>query len=87
MQNRYTGDIGDFGKLGLLRQISEAEFSIGVNWYLTPDESHNGEAKFYPEILDFSDTEKAERQICRWEWHSRAKQLLQGCDIVFADRG
>lgn len=45
MQNRYTGDIGDFGKLGLLRQISEAEFSIGVNWYLTPDESHNGDGR------------------------------------------
>lgn len=129
MQNRYTGDIGDFGKLGLLRRISEAGFSIGVNWYLTPDESHNGDgrhigylrneafrvcdeqlwqalgkivdsekrqvwalecddclkAKFYSEILDFSNTEKAERQICRWEWHSRAKQLLQGCEIVFVD--
>ena len=40
MQNRYTGDIGDFGKLGLLRQLS-AQLSIGVNWYLVPDESHN----------------------------------------------
>ena len=129
MQNRYTGDIGDFGKLGLLRQISEAEFSIGVNWYLTPDESHNGDgrhigylrneafracdeqlwkalgkivdsgkrqvrelecddclkAKFYSEILDFSNIETAERKSLRWEWHSRAKQLLQGCDIVFVD--
>lgn len=129
MQNRYTGDIGDFGKLGLLRQLSKSGFSIGVNWYLTPDESHNGDgrhigylrneafrvcdeqlwrmlgkivdsgkrqvrelecndclkAKFYSEILDFSNTEKAERQICRWEWHGRAKQLLQGCDIVFTD--
>ena len=129
MQNRYTGDIGDFGKLGLLRRICKADFSIGVNWYLTPDESHNGDgrhigylrneafrvcdeqlwqalgkivdsgkrqvreleyddclkAKFYSEILDFSNTEKAERQICRWEWHNKAKQLLQGCDIVFVD--
>ncbi|MGN1144419.1 MAG: hypothetical protein ACI4SU_07600 [Anaerovoracaceae bacterium] len=45
MQNRYTGDIGDFGKLGLLRQLSGAGFSIGVNWYLTPDESHNGDGR------------------------------------------
>lgn len=30
MQNRYTGDIGDFGKLGLLRQLS-TRLSIGVN--------------------------------------------------------
>ena len=35
MQNRYTGDIGDFGKLGLLRQLSRTGLSIGVNWYRT----------------------------------------------------
>lgn len=45
MQNRYTGDIGDFGKLGLLRQISRMGLSIGVNWYLTPDETHNGDGR------------------------------------------
>lgn len=41
MQNRYTGDIGDFSKLGLLRALQTAGFSIGLNWYLTPDETHN----------------------------------------------
>ena len=45
MQNRYTGDIGDFGKLGLLRQLSRTGLSIGVNWYLTPDETHNGDGR------------------------------------------
>ena len=41
MQNRYTGDIGDYSKLGLLRALQSAGFSIGLNWYLTPDETHN----------------------------------------------
>ena len=45
MQNRYTGDIGDFGTLGLLRQLSRAGLSIGVNWYLVPDEAHNGDGR------------------------------------------
>ncbi|MBQ9463530.1 MAG: hypothetical protein IJU68_07760 [Bacteroidales bacterium] len=45
MQNRYTGDIGDFGKLGLLRVLSESGLTIGVNWYLTPNESHNGDGR------------------------------------------
>ena len=45
MQNRYTGDIGDFSKLGLLRALSNAGFSIGLNWYLTPNETHNEEGK------------------------------------------
>lgn len=43
MQDRYTGDIGDFGKLGLLRQLASTGLSIGVNWYHTPDETHNSD--------------------------------------------
>jgi hypothetical protein len=43
MQNRYAGDISDFGKLGLLRQLSKTGLSVGVNWYLTPDGTHNGD--------------------------------------------
>ncbi len=129
MQNRYTGDIGDFGKLGLLRQLNRSGLSIGVNWYLTPDETHNGDgrhiryltndkfracdeqlwsmlgqivdsdkrqvselehpdilrATFYSRILDFTDANKTERQILRWEWHNRAVQQLQICDIIFVD--
>ena len=129
MQNRYTGDIGDFGKLGLLRQLSRTGLSIGVNWYLTPDETHNGDgrhigylknvafracdeqlwsvlgkivdagnrqvnalehpdilqATFYSQMLDFAGANKTERQILRWEWHNRAIQQLQNCDIVFVD--
>jgi hypothetical protein len=45
MQNRYTGDIGDYSKLGLLRFLHSAGFSIGLNWYLTPDETHNGDGR------------------------------------------
>ena len=129
MQNRYTGDIGDFGKLGLLRQLSRTGLSIGVNWYLTPDETHNGDgrhisylkngafracdeqlwsalgeivdsgkrevsalehpdilqATFYSKTLDFEGADRSERQTLRWEWHSRALQQLQNCDIVFVD--
>ena len=32
MQDRYAGDIGDFGKLGLLRELSR-EYTVGINWY------------------------------------------------------
>lgn len=51
MQNRYTGDIGDFGKLGLLRTLQAQDLTIGVNWYLTPDEDHNEDGK-YTKYLD-----------------------------------
>ena len=45
MQNRYVGDIGDFGKYALLRNIAEIGLILGVNWYLTPDENHNADGK------------------------------------------
>ena len=38
MKNQYAGDVGDYTKLGVLRAIEKAGFSIGLNWYLTPDE-------------------------------------------------
>ena len=52
MQNRYAGDVGDFGKLGLLRQLISSQLDIGVNWYLVPDESHNADGKHIGYITD-----------------------------------
>ena len=37
--------LGDFSKLGLLRSLRPAGLSIGLNWYLTPDETHNGDGR------------------------------------------
>ncbi len=34
MQDRYAGDIGDYGKLGMLRALASKGLSIGINWYL-----------------------------------------------------
>lgn len=41
MKNQYVGDIGDYGKYGLLRYLAGNGIKIGVNWYLTPDDSSN----------------------------------------------
>jgi len=52
MQNRYVGDIGDYVKLALLRALAAAGagcvdtgISIGVVWWLVPDESHNTDGR------------------------------------------
>jgi len=51
MQNRYAGDVGDFMKFGLLRHLAAAPeaggagLSVGLNWYLAPDENHNGDGR------------------------------------------
>ena len=36
MQDRYAGDAGDYGKIGLLKCLQAHGFSIGVNWYRVP---------------------------------------------------
>lgn len=48
MQDRYVGDVGDFGKYGLLRALSgpfkrETGLSLGVVWYLVPDKGNDGD--------------------------------------------
>jgi hypothetical protein len=45
MQNKYVGDFGDFGKYALLRCLAQTGLTLGINWYLTPDESHSNDGK------------------------------------------
>jgi hypothetical protein len=52
MQNTYAGDVGDFRKIGLLRQIKRSELGIGVNWYLAPDENHKANGKHIGYTID-----------------------------------
>ena len=41
MQNKYVGDVGDYGKYGLLRSLfsKDDSYRLGVVWYLVPDEA------------------------------------------------
>ena len=44
MQDRYAGDIGDFGKYGMLRFIfRDLKLKLGVNWCLVPNERGNAD--------------------------------------------
>ncbi|MFN3344235.1 MAG: hypothetical protein ACK412_01105 [Chloroherpetonaceae bacterium] len=53
MQNRYVGDIGDFGKYLLLKSVSSS-FRLGVNWCLVEDETNNNDGKFIDYLNDDS---------------------------------
>ena len=54
MQDRYVGDVGDFGKYGLLRylcgtvgpQAGHTPWRLAVIWCLYPDETHNSDGKY-----------------------------------------
>jgi hypothetical protein len=41
MKNQYFGDVGDYGKYGLLRFMANHDIKIAVNWYLTADDGSN----------------------------------------------
>lgn len=51
MQTRYIGDVGDFGKYGLLRALigefpnGERKLSLGVVWYLVSKHEANNDGK------------------------------------------
>lgn len=49
MKNQYYGDINDYKKYAYLRHIvNGGDFSLGINWYLTPDDrSNDGSKKEY----------------------------------------
>lgn len=62
MQDRYTGDIGDFGKYGLLRYILDrSDMTLGINWYLVPDEVHNDDGRHIAYLLDEKQNHKEYR--------------------------
>ncbi len=56
MQDRYAGDVGDFGKLGMLRKIADSGLKIGVNWYLTykPEEHLKDDGKHIGYLNDMA---------------------------------
>lgn len=45
MQNRYVGDVGDFGKYALLRALVSDALALAVVWCAFPDENHNGDGR------------------------------------------
>jgi len=61
MQDRYSGDVGDYVKLAILRALAPGR-QLGVAWWLYPDEDHNGDGRHigylnHPESWRRLDTE------------------------------
>ena len=55
MKNQYVGDIGDYGKYALLRSLIAKGYSMGVNWYLTPNDDKT-DGKFIDYLKKESDS-------------------------------
>lgn len=62
MQDRYVGDIGDFGKYGLLRFLfQDSKLRLGVDWCLVPDESYNADGRHINYLLGKDDNDKKKK--------------------------
>ena len=64
MQDCYAGDIGDYGKFALLRELRKQGLSVGVNWYKTDaitSEKQNDGKYCMPDRLTVYDTDLSTR--------------------------
>jgi hypothetical protein len=56
MQNRYVGDVGDYGKYALLRHLSaydkEQPLKLAVIWCLFPNETANNDGRYISYLRD-----------------------------------
>ena len=83
MQDRYVGDVGDFGKYGLLRcltgqreaQLASDPMRLGVVWYIYPDES-NGDGKFTGYLTD-SPKNHTEFRVCDPDLYDAMRHLVE----------
>ena len=85
VQDRYVGDIGDFGKYGLLRSLSgprgdcnpDSPLRLGVVWYLYPDEDHTADGKFTSYLVDTPDNHSKYR-VCDPPLYDSLRRLVLG---------
>lgn len=91
MQDRYVGDIGDFGKFALLKELNKQGLSIGINWYKTevlpsemkPDGSykHNDGRHTIPDRLGECDRPLAEN-LSKIANNNRSILALEEADLI-----
>jgi hypothetical protein len=83
MQNCYVGDVGDFGKYGLLRALCQPasdgnrSLSLGVVWYLVPDEGHNADGK-HTRFLRLAPVNAAEYRDCDPFLYDSLREIVDG---------
>ncbi len=65
MQDRYAGDVGDFGKFSLLKALfNHPKYRLGIIWYLYPNESHNDDGR-HIEYLDKTEYKNCDVKLVR----------------------
>ena len=88
MKDQYVGDIGDYGKYGLLRFLAQQKITVGVNWYLTPrDETGHGDNNKYlddPSQRDYDPKvfDALYKIVKSYKQEDRRVQMIQDANLV-----
>ncbi|MFN4007352.1 MAG: hypothetical protein ACK4HE_07560 [Chitinophagaceae bacterium] len=67
MKNQYFGDVGDFGKFGLLKHMISPALRVGINWYLTKNDSKSDGR--HVEYLYKSEFQQTDPELCSFLHH------------------
>ena len=92
MQDRYAGDIGDYGKFGMLRALHAEGFAIGINWYKTAPLKHEyladgrfrqADGKYrIPDSLSVCDAALSEALRAVFDGEQRSIAALETADLI-----
>lgn len=77
MRHIYVGDVGDFGKYGLLRALCGTKFSLGIVWYLTEAEEHNNDGKHDGYLKWKSSSKRSQFRDCDPDLYDALKQIRE----------
>jgi hypothetical protein len=81
MQDRYTGDVGDFGKYGLLNEIckkSGGSIRLGVNWFYVTKEEKQQEDGRHIDYLSDENMYSEKYAVCFPELYGKLKSIVEG---------
>jgi len=79
MQDRYVGDVGDFGKYGLLRELvrqAGGKISLGINWFhATREEIANSDGNHIAYLSD-ANKDKTRYRSCFPDLYDKLRMIV-----------
>ncbi len=87
MRHEYVGDVGDFGKYGLLRTIARvrAMSRLGILWYLTVEAENNGDGRHDGYLFRGSDRDRAKFRECDPQLYLKLLDIRQNTRLNLAE--
>jgi hypothetical protein len=74
MQDKYVGDIGDFGKYILLNEICK-EFKLGVNWFYVKGKKEGGDKEYRYRYLKDENKNSEKYEPCCPDLYRKFRRL------------